>query len=58
MKVFRKIEYFINVYVSRRTLTSIQRPIFRLRQRRKMDTAYDLRTVLAETVTKHVLRQR
>ena len=45
MEVFRKIKYFINVSVLRRTWTWIRRTIFSLRQIQKMDDASDLRTV-------------
>ena len=45
MEVFRKIKYFINVSVLRRTWTWIRRTIFSLRQRQKMDDASDLRIV-------------
>ena len=45
MEVFRKIKYFMNVNVLRRTWTWIRRTIFCLRQRRKTDDDSDLRTV-------------
>ena len=44
-EIFRKIKYFMNVNVLRRTWTWISRTIFCLRQRQETDAAKDLRTV-------------